>query len=130
MSFSNWNPIIKKTKEDFVSQTETITTVQTIFISMATMIGASLLSLLFYWSYERMPTLFISIFAAITFAYAIKVVILITLIRDKLSQTVFKVYLGSGVFMAFMSLMVTVYFAIRTNSRTSSSYSVSENAPS
>jgi len=114
-----------------INQQQTISTVETIFISMATMIGSSLLAILFYWSYQKLPSLFIAIYSIIVLCYSIETLVFIIYIRSQLTPFLFKFYLGSAVFMSFLSLMVTIYFAVKSFSRSSytnqsSSYSTQE----
>ena len=125
---ADWVPLIKKRiepfaiKEKFVDEQQSVTIVTTIFTVMAAMLGAALVAMLFYWSYQREVSLFIAIICMISFLYAVENVIFIAIKRTQVSDITFRFYLGSGIFIALMNLFMFVYFAVKANSRIRGGY--------
>lgn len=120
MSFAEWIPIVKQnTYETFetAGQPNAQTMVGNVFIGIALMILATLLTVLFYWSFQKEKYLFITILCAVVFLYTIKMVILVAILRDKLNSIVFRLYMGSTAFMSLMTLMMMIYFAVKTSQR-------------
>lgn len=114
----DWEPIVKKqVLETFVTESQTQTIVGAIFTSIGLMILASFLAFLFYWSYQKDKMLMMAIFCGIVFFFAIKMLILIAIIRNKLNAIVFRVYMGSTVFMCVMSLLAIIFFAVKASQR-------------
>lgn len=128
-----WEPIVKQTVlEPFVEdEKQSQTIVGNVFIGMGLMVMAAFLALLFYWSYEKNRSLFIALFSGLVFLFSVKMVILVAVVRKKLNNIIFKLYMGSTVFMSFVSMFSLIYFSIRasrsSSSSSSSSYSSSYN---
>jgi ABC-type transport system involved in cytochrome c biogenesis permease subunit len=122
---AEWIPIVKMTKyETFESANpSTQTVVGNVFIGVSLMILATVFTLIFYWAYQKEKHLFVAILCGVVFLYAIEVVILVATLRDKLNRTVFKLYMGSTVFIAFMMLILIVFFSIKASQRLRSSSS-------
>jgi len=119
--------------ETFITESETRKSVGSIFIAMGVMIVAAIISILFYWSYHKEKTLFIAIFAGIIFIYSIQMLVLVTVLRSKLNNAIFKLYMGTVVFMTFLSFILLVIFGIKAAKKlneTSSSPYVNENVQS
>lgn len=125
-----WEPIVKKqTLEPFyVEEAQSKSIVGSVFIGIGLMILASFIAMLFYWAYLKEKMLFIALFSALIFLFAMKMVILVAVIRHKLNPTVFKVYMGSTVFVAFFSLFNIIFFSIKSYQRTSSASSSSSSS--
>jgi hypothetical protein len=119
----NWMPLLQndlgsttsppRTIEKFVTQEQTLNTVQTVFIGLALMVAAALLAILFIWSYEKGVELFITVFSLLVLAYAVKVVILIYMIRAQLSPVVFQLYLASASAMGLISIFIMLTFSMK-----------------
>ena len=95
--------------------------VGSIFIGISLMTLAMLLTWLFIWGYNKDRSLFIAIFAALIFAYSIKVLVYVIILRTKVSVPVFRVYLGSAIFMIFTSIVMIVFFSIKASRKLKSS---------
>lgn len=104
-------------KEAFVSDSDSRGIVSNIFISIALMVGAALVMALFYWAYQKERNLFVTIFASFMFAYALYVTIFVTILRSKFSSVAFRLILGSSAFVAFMTLMTLIFFAVKTSQK-------------
>ena len=104
-------------KEAFVSDNDSRNIVSNIFISIGLMVGAALVMALFYWAYQKERNLFVTIFAAFMFAYALYVTIFVTILRGKFSSVAFRLILGSSAFVAFMTLMTLIFFAVKTSQK-------------
>jgi hypothetical protein len=125
----NWMPLLQneggtstsppRTIEKFVTQAQTINTVQTVFIGLALMVASALLAILFIWSYEKGVELFVTVFSLLVLAYAIKVVILIYMIRVELSPVVFQLYLASASAMGLISIFIILTFSTKYYRRSS-----------
>jgi hypothetical protein len=121
---SNWKPLLKKNLsvivEPFVDQAQTMNIVQNVFIGISMMVLSSVIGIIAYWSYQKSHFLFFAIFSLLTLIYAAKVVILITMIREKLSPTIFQLYIGSASMIGIISIFVFIFFAVKTSRRLSS----------
>ena len=107
------------------TEAQTRTIVGSIFVATGMMIFSSIFALLFYWSYQKEKTLFIAILNGVIFIFTLKMLILVAVMRSKLNPTVFKIYMGSTVFIAFMTLFMIIYFTIKAIQRIRSSTSSS-----
>ena len=118
----NWTPLLKKPSsniiENYVDQAQTINIVQTVFIGIGLMVAAALIAVLFIWAWQKGGAeLFIGVYSLFVLAYVAKVVTLIGLIRDKLSTTVFQLYLGSAAAMGLLSIGFVITFFISYSRR-------------
>lgn len=109
--------------EAFVNDKESQSIVGNVFISIALMLLAAGFMWLFYWAFNRDRNLFITIFSAIMFAYAITITIITVIYRNKFAKPTFTFLIGVNAFVGFMTLTSLVFFAIRANrSGSGSSY--------
>lgn len=118
-TFAEWIPITKK-KYVETFETDGVSTqkmVGNVFIGISLMILAAILTMIFYWSYQKEKHLFITILCGLVFLYTIKMVILVATLREKLNSVVFRLYMGSTVFMSLMSLLMMIYFGVKTAQR-------------
>jgi len=118
----NWTPLLKKPSsniiENYVDQAQTINIVQTVFIGIGLMVAAALIAVLFIWAWQKGGAeLFIGVYSLFVLAYVAKVVTLIGLIRDKLSTTVFQLYLGSAAAMGLLSIGFVITFFVSYSRR-------------
>ena len=122
----NWTPLLKKESsnvvENFVDQAQAINIVQTVFVGIGLMVLAALLAVLFIWAYQKGGhSLFITVYSGIVFAYVVKVVVLLVIIRDKLTPLEFQLYLGSAAATGLMCLGVLIRFAVSYSQRSQTS---------
>ena len=103
--------------EGFVDKRETTTIVTTVLIVCASMICSGLLAILFYWSYQKEPTLFICIISAITFVYALINIIYISVKSKDFDSISFRIYIGTGMSVAILNIVFIIYFAIKATAR-------------
>lgn len=117
--------------EAFVNDKESQNIVGNVFISIALMLLAAAFMWLFYWAFNRDRNLFITIFSGIMFAYAITIVIITVIYRNKFAKPTFTFLIGVNAFVGFMTLATMIFFAIRTSGRSSSgsSYEVAAANP-
>jgi hypothetical protein len=118
----NWTPLLKKNSsniiENYVDQAQTINIVQTVFIGIGLMVAAALIAVLFIWAWQKGGAeLFIGVYSLFVLAYVAKVVTLIGLIRDKLSTTIFQLYLGSAAAMGLLSIGFVITFFVSYSRR-------------
>ena len=118
----NWTPLLKKPSsniiENYVDQAQTINIVQTVFIGIGLMVAAALIAVLFIWAWQKGGAeLFIGVYSLFVLAYVAKVVTLIGLIRDKLSTTIFQLYLGSAAAMGLLSIGFVITFFVSYSRR-------------
>ena len=118
----NWTPLLKKPSsniiENYVDQAQTINIVQTVFIGIGLMVAAALIAVLFIWAWQKGGAeLFIGVYSLFVLAYVAKVVTLIGLIRDKLSTTMFQLYLGSAAAMGLLSIGFVITFFVSYSRR-------------
>jgi vacuolar-type H+-ATPase subunit I/STV1 len=113
-----WKSIVsKQTLEPYVSEGQSQSIVGSVFIGIGTMVFATAVTLMFYWAYQQDKTLFIAILCGLVFLYSIKMLILVSVLRNKLNPIVFKFYIGSTIFMSILTLILIVYFAIKASQR-------------
>jgi len=118
----NWTPLLKKPSsniiENYVDQAQTMNIVQTVFIGIGLMVAAALIAVLFIWAWQKGGAeLFIGVYSLFVLAYVAKVVTLIGLIRDKLSTTIFQLYLGSAAAMGLLSIGFVITFFVSYSRR-------------
>lgn len=116
-----WQPLVSPKPEGFVSEEESRSIVGNVFITVSLMIFAGIIALLLFWTYAREVSLFISILNAIIFLYSIKMLILVAATRSKLRDFVFKLYMGSTVFVSLLSLALMIVFAVKASRAMASS---------
>jgi drug/metabolite transporter (DMT)-like permease len=127
--FAEWIPIAKMTTYETFKDADTHqSVVGNVFIGVALMVSAAMLTLLFYWAYQKEKHLFFAIFAGIVFLYTVKVIILVATLREKINMNIFRLYIGSTAFMSFMSLLLMIYFAVKASQRLKSSSSSSSSS--
>lgn len=99
--------------EPFVTDAETKLLLNRIFIGIGLMIGASLISVMLYWSYQKSRSIFIVVMNIILLAYAIEMIILTHSIRDKLDVNMYYTFMGSAVAVGFIALFMIMIFLIK-----------------
>lgn len=123
-----WVPIVKKThfEEPFVTEEKSRSIVGSVFVAVGVMIFASIVAILFYWSFQRDVSLFITILCGLVFLYSVMVVALVATMRTKMNEIIFKFYMGSTTFVAFLTLGLTILFGVKYGRGSSS---VSRSSP-
>lgn len=121
--FAEWTPIAKMMKyETFEAEMDSAQViVGNVFIGVALMIMAACITILFYWAYNKEKHLFITLLCGLMFLYAVKVIILVASMRNKINKNVFRIYIGSTAFMSLLSLFLLIFFAIKTSKRLNAS---------
>jgi hypothetical protein len=109
-------------KEAFVDQAATVNIVASIFSTLAAALCAAIIAMVFYWSYETEPTLFIAIFAGIMVMYTLTLVLLFAIKSGSFDALTFRYYLGSSVFVCVVNIIVAVYFGLKARNRMNSGY--------
>ena len=99
--------------EHFVDESQSKQAIGNTFITLSFVFLGMILATLLLWSYKKTDTLFISIFSLMVLAYAVMMVIFISVIRDKLSINQFKIFMTTSIFMSICSLFLFVYFVIK-----------------
>lgn len=107
--------------EHFVDESQSRSITGSVFIGVTLMIFAMLFTLLFYWSYNKDVSLFVAILCGFVFLYTIMNVIVFVVKRESLGPVLFRITLGSTVVMAFLSIVLIIFFALKVRSGTSSS---------
>lgn len=100
--------------ETFVSEKDTKSIINSTFISISLIILGMVIGGLLYWSYVKTDKLYITLLSAILFGYTLMMVIFIAMIRAKLTENEFKIYMSASIFMAILTLAVFIIFLIRT----------------
>ncbi|NDB85461.1 MAG: hypothetical protein EB127_22580 [Alphaproteobacteria bacterium] len=103
--------------EGFVDKGQTTSIVTTVLVVCASMICSGLLAVLFYWSYQKEPTLFICIISAITFVYALMNIIYVSVKSKDFDSISFRIYIGTGMSVAIMNIVFIIYFAVKAADR-------------
>lgn len=113
-----WEPIVsKQILEPFVEEKESQSIVGAVFTGIGLMVLATFVALMFYWAYLKEKTLFIAVFSVLILLFAIKMMILVIVIRKKLNPIVFKVYMGSTAFMTLFAIFNIIFFSIKASQR-------------
>jgi hypothetical protein len=108
-----WVPIVKKQVfEPFVDEAQAQSIVTEVFLSIGLMVFAGVIGVTLYWAYNKDHSIFIALVSALTFVFSVKMVILVAVLRKKLKESIFMMYMGSSVFMSLLSLFGVIYFAI------------------
>lgn len=100
--------------EAFVGEKETKTIISNTFITLSFVIVGLILAALLVWAYYKTDKLYITIFSFIVFAYTLMMVIFIALIRNKLTENEFKIYMSTSIFMSIFSLIIFGVFLSNT----------------
>jgi hypothetical protein len=100
--------------EPFVGEKETKKIISNTFITLSFVIVGLILTALLFWAYIKTDKLYITIFSFIVFAYTLMMVIFIALIRAKLTENEFKIYMSTSIFMSIFSLIVFGIFLTNT----------------
>lgn len=122
-----WVPLVQNknpdtglsTYETFVSEKNSQSIIASVFVSIGVMIFASIVAILFYWSYQKDVSLFIALISGLVFIYSIQMVIIVAVLRSKMKPGIFKFYMGTIIFMAFLSLFMIIIFSIKANKSSS-----------
>ena len=119
MSITNipalWIPITSKTNnvnEKFVSTTDTTSIIENIFIILGAILISGLITTIFYWSYNSNKKLFISLLSGVVFLYSLMNIIGTVVIKNSINNTYFKVFLGAGIIMGSVSIVLIILFAV------------------
>lgn len=117
--FAEWIPIAKMMKyETFETEADSSQAiVGNVFIGVSLMILATFITILFVWAYNKEKHLFITFLCGLVFLYTVKVIILVASLREKINKNVFRLYIGSTAFMSLFSLLLLVFFAVKTSKR-------------
>jgi len=107
---ATWIPITHDITENFVSVSDNIIIVQNVFIVLAAIIFTTIISVLFYWTYNRSKKLFISLLSFIIFLYSLMNIIGIVIIRTNVSIVYYKIYLGAGVVSGSLAIILMILF--------------------
>lgn len=125
-----WEPLLKNQNlEPFVDEPQSQKIVGGVFTGMGLMVLAGLMAILFYWTYQKDKTLFIAVYSGVLFLFALEMLVLIAVIRQKLNAIVFRIYIGSSVFFCLVTLFMLMYFSFRAMQRLRGSSSPSSYAP-
>ena len=100
--------------ERFVGEKETKQIISNTFITLSFVIVGLILAALLVWAYYKTDKLYITIFSFIVFAYTLMMVIFIALIRSKLTENEFKIYMSTSIFMSLFSLIIFGIFLTNT----------------
>ena len=100
--------------ERFVGEKETKTIISNTFITLSFVIVGLILAALLVWAYYKTDKLYITIFSFIVFTYTLMMVIFIALIRAKLTENEFKIYMSTSIFMSVFSLVIFGVFLTNT----------------
>ena len=104
-------------REPFVDSDQSVSIVMNVFIVLAAMIAAALLALLFYWSYQKDITLFVTILCGIGFIYSACNVIMFGVKSASFDEFTFKFFMGFSVFICAMNIILGIYFGIQSRGR-------------
>lgn len=117
--FAEWIPIAKMMKyETFETEADSSQAiVGNVFIGVSLMILATFITILFVWAYNKEKHLFITLLCGLVFLYTVKVIILVASLREKINKNVFRLYIGSTAFMSLFSLLLLIFFAVKTSKR-------------
>ena len=102
-------------RERFVDSAQSNSIVSGVFISIALMVATGLLAMLFYWAAKNDLSWVVAILATLMFAYAVNVTAYIAIIREKLTATAFRYYIGLSIFAAFVNLILAIVFFLRAS---------------
>lgn len=109
-------------KENFVSQSESLTIVSNTFIGAGLMLFAMVVTWLFIWSYQKDRYLFIAILSFVALIYSSEMVIVSAVSMKSLSDLQFKLIMGSSLLFSFIFILVGLFGFIKYKRRTPGSY--------
>jgi hypothetical protein len=89
--------------EPFVTDKETMEMIKRIFIGIGLMIGASVLSVILYWSYQKSRSIFIVVMNLVLLAYAI----------EKLDSNMYYTFMGSAIAAGFIAIFMILIFLVK-----------------
>lgn len=123
-SWAPWAPILSSDHivEKF-DNTTTTATIENIFIILGAVLISTLLTFLFYWAYRTNKKLFISLLSGFLFLYSLMNIIGTVIIRSSINNTYFKVYLGAGVIVASLSIILIIMFSAMASKEMRSGFS-------
>lgn len=88
---------------------------ENIAISTGAIIITSLITILFYWVYQRDKYLFISLLCFLLFLYGLMNFGGFFLIQKKINQTFFRIYIGAATIIILSSVIVGLGFAVASS---------------
>jgi hypothetical protein len=103
----------KEVVEAFVNETDTRNIVANVFIGISLMLMAMIFTWLFIWSYRRDMALFVLFFSVFVFMFAVEMVIFVAMVRGSISKIMFTMFMGSVLFVAFMCIVLIIFFSIK-----------------
>lgn len=98
--------------EDFVSGSEASDIVTNVFVIVGSVLISVIVTFVFYTSYNTNKKLFIALLSGVVFLYSLMNIIGLIVIRSSLNNTYFKVFLGSGIIMGALSIVVAILFSV------------------
>lgn len=109
-----WTPIVShlEMNEDFVSGSETSDIVTNVFIIVGAVLVSVIVTFVFYTSYNTNKKLFISLLSGIVFLYSLMNIIGLIVVRNSITTTYFKVFLGAGIIMGALAIVVAILFSV------------------
>lgn len=109
-----WTPIVShlEMNEDFVSGSETTDIVTNVFIIVGAVLVSVMVTFVFYTSYNTNKKLFISLLSGVVFLYSLMNIIGLIVVRNSITSTYFKVFLGAGIIMASLAIVVAILFSV------------------
>ena len=113
--------------ERFVSQNENDKVVKDTFILFGYSIMSILIVVALLWSYSTSTYnnqyLFIAVYSLIIILYAIVIISLVVMNKDKYDLTSYKILFGTTIFTIFLTFFIGVFFIYKYSSSLSSSRS-------
>lgn len=100
--------------ESFIDEKESRQQISNTFITLSFVFLGMLITALLYWAYQRTEKLFITLFSFMVFTYSLMMVVFIAVVRSKLTMGQFKIFMTASIFMAVSSLVLFLYFVIKT----------------
>lgn len=109
-----WTPIVSQLEmnEDFVSGSETSDIVTNVFIIVGAVLVSVMVTFVFYTSYNTNKKLFISLLSGVVFLYSLMNIIGLIVVRNSITSNYFKVFLGAGIIMASLAIVVAILFSV------------------
>ena len=97
--------------ESFMTEGEKTVT-GNVLMGVGLMVLAFVIALMFGWSYSVSMSLFVAVIGLVMFIFSLNMLIYISIIRSKMSIKAFNYYFGLTLFMAFMTLFISVFFTV------------------
>lgn len=109
-----WLPIVSNSEinEEFVGGSDTSDIVTNVFIIVGAVLASVIVTFIFYTSYNTNKKLFIALLSVVIFLYSLMNIIGLIVVRNSVGSTYFKVYLGSGIIMGSLSIVVGILFSV------------------